>query len=33
VLAASSRWMGKAHRLAMTAWRRSAATAMWLVGR
>ena len=33
LLAASSQWTGKAHRLALTIWRRGAATAAWLVGR
>jgi len=33
VLAASSRWMGKGHRVAVTTWRRGAATAIWLLGR
>jgi hypothetical protein len=33
LLAASSRWMGKAHRFALTTWRRGAATATWLLGR
>jgi hypothetical protein len=32
-LAASSRWMGKAHRLAVTGWRRGTATVTWLLGR
>jgi hypothetical protein len=32
-LAASSRWVGKTHRLAVTGWRRGAATATWLLGR
>jgi hypothetical protein len=33
LLAASSRWIGKAHRLGLTTWRRGAATASWLLGR
>jgi hypothetical protein len=33
VLVASSRWMGQAHRLSLTAWRRGVATATWLLGR
>ncbi len=33
LLAATSRSMGKAHRLALIAWRRGAATATWLLGR
>jgi hypothetical protein len=33
LLATSSRWMGKAHRLASTTWRRGSATASWLLGR
>ena len=33
VLVASSRWMGKAHRLGLITWRRGAATASWLLGR
>jgi len=32
-LAASSRWMGHAHRLSLITWRRGVATATWLLGR
>jgi hypothetical protein len=33
LVSGSSRWIGKAHRLALTTGRRGAATAAWLLGR